>query len=39
MLNKQGRMYKNVKKLGYRNEDKIRLDRYWDKCYKAISTV
>ena len=36
MLNKQGRLFKNFKKHGYKADDKSRLDLFRDKCKKAV---
>ena len=36
MLNKQNRIYRNYKKHGYNQIDKVRLDAYRDMCNKVI---
>ena len=38
MLKKKNRLYKNYKKHGYREEDKIRLEAFREECKEAVNT-
>ena len=36
LLNKKNRLYKNFKRLGYKTDEKDRLDAFRTECHKAV---